>query len=301
MYHHSLTQEASVHKSRPLPVENRPLRRVMDRFIAPNSLFLCLGDEKPILSTKEEQSQWRDEMVLDLLNLEATVARIQLLRQSNARERDRYTLEKNRILQRASTIKNDTADLKVRLEGTQNTMAARREYDELADKITSNRMLKPREDQIAALEKLSGEISELEQESLEYKRTWAERRDQFGRIVEEGKQMLRLIKDEKEEAERKEGMQGGQEDEHDGIGTRALPSGAQTPHSTMAVEGVEQDDSDLLRPPTTNIGTVSKSGSRAPTPSVRAATEDIEMGEVAESPAVTHLTSELEEGEAEED
>jgi len=301
-----------VHKSRPLNVETRPIRRVVDRLVAPNSLLLNLKespDTQQNFPTEEERTQWRDEMILELLGLESIMARIQLLRRSNARELDRYAIEKDHILERAATTKSNISDLKDRLDEAKNVMEARMEYDALADKITSNRMLKPREDQTAALEKLSTEIAELELESLEYKRTWAERREQFGRIVEEGKQMLRLIKDEKEEAERKEGMQGGEEDQ-DGMHTRGLPSGAQTPHSTMVIEGgeeqeqpQEQEDVELLRPPHINLGTGSRSGSRAFTPSNKGATDqdDVEMGEVPESPSRTHITSELEEGEAEED
>jgi Tho complex subunit 7 len=195
------------------------MRRVIDRLFAPSP-------------SADERIQWGDELVLELLQLESAMARIQLLRKSNASELDRYALEKNRITDRATATRSDIATLKVKLEDAQEAMRAKMEYDVLADRINNNRMLKPREDQLAALDKLSGEIAELEKESLEYKRTWAERREQFGRIVEEGKQMLRLIKDEKEEAERKEGMEG-LDDE-----VRGLPSGAATPYSTMNGETV---------------------------------------------------------------
>jgi hypothetical protein len=238
-------------------------------------------------------------MLLELLNLDATMVRIQLLRRSNTRERERYALEKNKILERASAIRSDTAGLKARLEEAQKVMERRREYDALADKITSNRMLKTRREQEGSLEKLAGEIAELELESLEYKKTWAERREQFGRIVEEGKQMLRLIRDEKEEAERKEGMQG--PGDEDGMVTRGLPSGAQTPHSTMEYgRNNENGDSDTLKPPPANLAG-SRTGSRAPTPGRTDAGDDVEMGEViVDSPAFSRI-SEREEGETEEE
>jgi hypothetical protein len=292
-----------------LAVENRPLRRVIDRITAPNSLLVTLNQEPIDLAEGEESEDaplpgekeidlWRDEFLLELLNLEATISRIQLLRRSNVRERERYALEKERIIVKSTNITNETVDLKVKLEETKTEMGLRKEYDTLADKITGNRLLKPREDQEVALEKLSGEIAELEQESMEYKRTWAERREQFGRIVEEGKQMLRMIKDEKEEAERMEGMQGGGDD--DGTQTRGLTSRAQTPAATsVAVEGDEKEDGDLLKPQAINVGR-SVSGSRAVSKAPSDA-GDVEMGEVAGTPALTHVTSEMEEGEAEED
>lgn len=59
------------------------------------------------------------------------------------------------------------------------------------------------------MEKLQKEIAELVREKEEYRRRWGQRRIQFGMIVKEGKAMLDLIKSEKEEAERKEGMEGG--------------------------------------------------------------------------------------------
>jgi hypothetical protein len=151
-------------------------------------------------------------VLLDFAMLEGSIARIQLLQNSNDQERARYAAEKERILATAAAIKDSTAALRVRLAEAQAVLAQRKRWDELAERITSNRMLKPREDQRAQLEKLDAEIAALERQSAEYKDTWAERRVQFGRIVEEGRQMLRLIRDEKEEAERKEGMEGEEDD-----------------------------------------------------------------------------------------
>lgn len=133
-------------------------------------------------------------------------------------------------------MRDNTAELRVQLEEAQKTLASRKEYDELAEKITSNRLLRPREDQHANLDKLNAEILQLERESQEYAQTWAERRQQFGRIIEEGMQLRRLIRDEKEEVERREGMEE-REDLEDGeggfqrsgLGTPRHPDGGSTP------------------------------------------------------------------------
>lgn len=133
---------------------------------------------------------------------------MQFLLESNEKERRRYAEEKIRIEEATQSVRQNTVELRVRLEEAQNQLTLRKTYDELTEKITSNRLLRPREDQWANLEKLQAEIARLEAESKEYAQTWAERREQFGRIVEEGTNLRRLIRDEKEEVERREGMVG---------------------------------------------------------------------------------------------
>jgi hypothetical protein len=85
----------------------------------------------------------------------------------------------------------------------------------LTEKITSNRLLRPRDEQHQSLQKLRDEIDGLEAEAQAYKQTWVERRAQFERIVQEGLLLRKLIRDEKEEVERREGMEG-EGDEHQG-------------------------------------------------------------------------------------
>jgi len=226
-------------------------------------------------------------MLLELANLEGTLVRTQLLRHSSERERQRYINEKVKINAAADSIRTNTLQLKIQLEEARRTLALRKEYDDLAERIMSNPLLvKSRDTQQAQLNKLETEIAELEQESLDYKRTWAERREQFGRIVEEGRQMLLLIKDEKEEAERKEGMASA-------TGSpRAPPEGGSTP----VPDGIER-----LAPPRLKPLPQSRSESRAQSPS-KAADEDVEMGEVSGTPVESANTvSEMEEGEAEDD
>jgi hypothetical protein len=159
---------------------------------------------------------------------------MQLLLTSNARERERYAAEKLRIQATAQAVRDNTAELRVQLEEAQKTLTLRKTYDELAEKITSNRLLRPREDQHANLAKLNAEIADLERESRDYAQTWTERRQQFGRIIEEGMQLRRLIRDEKEEVERREGMEE-REDGDDGEGGSlgARSTGIATPGQDM--------------------------------------------------------------------
>ena len=178
----------------------------------------------------EERRQWREDVLLDFAAFESSIVRIQFLLTSNSKERERYAAEKLEIQATAQAVRENTTELRVQLEEVQKTLVLRKTYDELAEKITNNRLLRPREDQHANLEKLNAEIADLERESRDYAQTWSERRQQFGRIIEEGMHLRRLIRDEKEEVERREGMEE-REDGEDGEATsqRGRSSGVGTP------------------------------------------------------------------------
>lgn len=128
-------------------------------------------------------------------------------------------------------VRQNTTSLRTQLDEAQRTLALRKSYDELAEKITKNRLLKPREEQQANLQKLQLEISDLEKESKDYAMTWSERREQFGRIVEEGMQLRRLIRDEKEEVERREGMQEGEDGDEGDASSKGKISAATSPRA----------------------------------------------------------------------
>ena len=238
-----------MHKSRLLNVEEKPFKRITKRLLASNSLISAppalpptpppdasAADEAAAAHEAEKQQQlnlrrqWREDTLLDFAAFESSIIRIQFLLTSNARERERYAHEKLKIQATAQAVRDNTSDLRLQLEEAQRTLALRKEYDELAEKITSNRLLRPREDQHVNLQKLHTEIAELERESQEYAQTWVERREQFGKIIEEGMHLRRLIRDEKEEVERREGMEEGDEgDEGDGGSHRGRSSGVATP------------------------------------------------------------------------
>ncbi|KAL8689719.1 MAG: hypothetical protein Q9224_004579 [Gallowayella concinna] len=242
-------EEDSFHKSRLLNVEEKPFKRITKRLLAPTSLVAVpptlpptpppdasAADEAAAAHEIQKQQQleshrqWREDALLDFAAFESSIVRIQFLLTSNVRERERYAAEKLKIQATAQAVRDNTAELRVQLEEAQKTLALRKEYDQLAEKITSNRLLRPRAEQHANLEKLNDEIAELERESHEYAATWSERREQFGRIIEEGMQLRRLIRDEKEEVERREGMDGEADGEEGDAGSqRERSSGVGTP------------------------------------------------------------------------
>ncbi|KAE8145480.1 Tho complex subunit 7-domain-containing protein [Aspergillus avenaceus] len=236
-------EEDALHKLRLLNVEEKPFKRISKRLLNPDSLTVSnatLPPTPPPEGTSEDADaekqqkleQWRhfrEDVTLDFAAFESSIARIQFLLTSNEKERERYAAEKLRILSTMQSVRENTADLRVQLEEAQRLLALRKSYDDLAEKITSNRLLKPREDQQANLQKLQAEITELEKESKDYAKTWAERREQFGRIVEEGMQLRRLIRDEKEEVERREGMQEGEDGDDGDVPSKGKSSGANTP------------------------------------------------------------------------
>ena len=239
----------SLHKSRLLNVEEKPSKRITKRLLASDSLVAkqpqlpptpppdaSAADEAAAAHEAQKQvqldarRQWREDMLLDFAAFESSIVRIQFLLTSNIKERERYAAEKLKIEATAQAVKDNTADLRVQLLEAQKQLALRKEYDELAEKITSNRSLRPREDQRANLAKLNAEIAELERESQGYAQTWVERRQQFSKIIDEGMEMRRQIRAEKEEVDRREGMEGAEDgEEGEGSSLRGRSSGVGTP------------------------------------------------------------------------
>ena len=152
-----------------------------------------------------DRRQFREDVILDFAAFESSLVRIQFLRQSNAKERERYAAEKIKIEETAQNVRDSTARLRVQLDEAQKTLAIRKTYDELAETITSNDSLRSRDEQHVNLEKLRSEIEDLERESREHDQAWRERREQFARIADEGTRLRRLVRDEKEEVAAPEG------------------------------------------------------------------------------------------------
>ncbi|KAG9242877.1 Tho complex subunit 7-domain-containing protein [Calycina marina] len=287
-------EEDELHKLRLLNVEEKPFKRVAKRLLAPGSLvstptskLLTLPPEETIddealeaemHKIAENRRQFREDVLLDFAAFESSIARIQFLRNSNEQERERYKADKERILNTAQAVRDSTAQLRIQLEEAKATLAQRKKFDVLAEKITSNKALKPRDEQVLALRKLEEECVDLKRESELYSETWAERRAQFGRIVEEGQQLRRLIRDEKEEVERREGMDvDAQEDGEIGEGS----IGYGTPRQNG------NQDNESLRPRHMLAGALSRPGSRSnsrapsPAPSERRSQEDVTMADEA--------------------
>lgn len=218
---------------------------------------------------------------MDFAAFEGSIARIQFLLASNEKERERYAAERLRILATMDAVRNNTAELRGQLDEAQRLLALRKSYDDLAEKVTSNRLLKPRGDQQANLQKLQSEIVELEQESKEYAATWAERREQFGRIVEEGMQLRRLIRDEKEEVERREGMQEDAEGDEGDAPSKGKSSEADTPRPERDSPTPSHTQDEANRPATSLHAENNAASARAASPLRQVTTAEEKQGKPA--------------------
>ncbi|EXJ74523.1 uncharacterized protein A1O5_02819 [Cladophialophora psammophila CBS 110553] len=234
------TEEDKLHATRLLGIEERPFKRVSKRLLAPSTpinSFLARPssskDNAPTAESAADQrenfiqslTRFREDVILDFAAFESSIARTEFLRAANTRERERYAAEKLKIEQTANDVRENLSHLRVQLDEAQKTLAVRKTYDVLAEKITRDEKLKvTRAEQHVNLEKLKAEIEELERESAELKVAWAERREQVERVVQEGTRLRRIIRDEKEpepEGEESEGEDG--ERDRDGLSTAGTP------------------------------------------------------------------------------
>ena len=199
-----------------LTVEEKPFKRLTKRLLAPTSPIQSFYPRLPTPPADEESNEgnaageavqqkavedlkrFREDVILDFAAFESSVARIQFLRSSNEKERERYAAEKVKIEATAQAVRDNTAKLRIQLDEAQKTLAIRKTYDVLADRITNNKALRPRDEQHVNIEKLRTEIEDLERESKEHSQAWVDRREQFGRILSEASRLRRLIRDEKE-------------------------------------------------------------------------------------------------------
>ncbi|OAL35960.1 hypothetical protein AYO20_04866 [Fonsecaea nubica] len=241
-------EEDKLHATRLLGIEERPFKRVSKRLLAPTTPItsflsrLSPSDDDAAtaeLSGDEHENflqsltRFREDVILDFAAFESAIARTGFLRAANTRERDRYASEKLKIEQTANDVRENLSHLRVQLDEAQKTLAVRKTYDVLAEKITRDEKLKvTRAEQHMNLEKLKAEIEELERESTELKVAWAERREQFERVMHEGTRLRRVIRDEKEsdpdgdkddadQEREREGDEG--ERERDGLSTVGTP------------------------------------------------------------------------------
>ncbi|KAH7034813.1 Tho complex subunit 7-domain-containing protein [Microdochium trichocladiopsis] len=236
--------ENELHKTRLLNVEEKPFKRITKRLIGPGAFTNPSALKLPTTPPPEagpnegedpsstadtnstvppappaaEIAALKEDIILDFAAFDSAIARLQFLAQANAAERERYAADRLRILATMDSVRENNSQLRVQLDQAKATLAQRKKFDDLADKITSNRMLRTRSEQQVNLAKLAEECEELHRESETYSETWRERREQFGRLVDEGKRLRALIRDEKEEVERREGMDSDAEDGETGEG-----------------------------------------------------------------------------------
>jgi hypothetical protein len=242
-------------------------------------------------------------MKLDFAALESSMVRIQLLQRSNERERERYAAEKIKIMETAEKIRRSNIELKQQLEQARLTMRSRKKYDELANKIFSNKLLRSREEQMQMHEKLQKEIAEQEQEADEYAKALVARREQWlGAIKGALKGMKGIqhpeLQQQDEEMKTVETEGEGEEEREDSRreGSRA-PSrsrSASREHTPALVENSDEvvgEGSETLKVPPRSRA-VSQAASLAP--ETQQGKGDVEM---AEESAQTPFES-VEEGEA---
>ena len=189
-----LIEADELHATRLLAVEQKPFLRVFKRLTQSDAAVAKRNQHLPTpppdaehgveeaeksadaeAKAALEREQWREDMKLDFAALESSMVRIQLLQRSNERERERYAAEKVKIMETAEKIRQSNIELKQQLELSRQTMESRKKYDELANKIFSNKMLKSREEQAQMHEKLQKEIAEQELEAEEYAKAVAAR------------------------------------------------------------------------------------------------------------------------------
>ncbi|XDG10053.1 hypothetical protein ABKA04_009668 [Annulohypoxylon sp. FPYF3050] len=287
-------EENELHKSRLLNVEEKSFKRLIkrlvhpDAFTSPAKLLTPPPDSNTTNNTDAENATpavdiaaLKEDIILDFEAFDAQIVRLQFLGTANAQEREQYAADRVRILDTMEAVREGNAKLKAQLEEARATLAQRRKFDELADKITGNRMLRPRAEQAVNLAKLAEECDELHRESENYGLTWRERREQFERLVEEGKRLRALIRDEKEEVERREGMDSDAEDGEAAAtpGKGGLVSGNATPRPESGAVSAKGDaggatpllsgsrDGRTPRPDSPGGASVAASGSLKPRPS----------------------------------
>lgn len=224
---------------------------------------------------------WRDNMMNELSMLDFAVLRFEYTTNSNHTERARYAVQKDGITAKQQHVRDTIEDLRVKLVDAKETLALRKTYDELTERTTSSKMLKPRDEQKQAHERLDEEIAHLEREVRSAKKTWEERRIQFGRIEEEAREMLRMIKDEKEEAERKEGMMKDGDEDGEGEGSTSRGDGSRvgTPRPDGDVGQSGEASQSLKVPPHDRLKPLSRQASVAPSPAPSSAQDDAHMAD----------------------
>ncbi|KAI0889689.1 Tho complex subunit 7-domain-containing protein [Annulohypoxylon maeteangense] len=245
-------EENELHKTRLLNVEEKSFKRLIRRLVHPSAFTspAKLLTPPPDSTNPDAEAtpaiditSLKEDITLDFEAFDAQILRLQFLDTANTQERERYAADRVRIMSTMESVRDGNARLKTQLEEARATLAQRRKFDELADKITSNRMLRPRAEQAVNLAKLAEECDELYRESENYGHTWRERREQFERLVEEGKRLRALIRDEKEEVERREGMDSDAEDGEAAVtpGKAGLVSGNATPRPDSGAVSAKGD------------------------------------------------------------
>lgn len=157
-------------------------------------------DPQPAWDTKKS-AKFREDVLLDFASLESSLVRIQLILDSNRRERERYAAEKARILATAQDVRESTVTLHSDLEEAKGLKEMRKGYDVMAKNIFDNKKLKAQDEAHTEIDGLDREIQDLQLQSADFDATWIARREQLDRMFGENDAMVRMIKGIKDEPE----------------------------------------------------------------------------------------------------
>ncbi|KAH8155135.1 uncharacterized protein LAJ45_00144 [Morchella importuna] len=119
--------EEALVKARVLAHEARPYNRLVKRCSS------LTTPDTPL--TPDAAARLRDDIDTDFKYFESVITRIQLLKDTNRREVERYEKEKGDILETASTARSTLISLRTTLQKTQNEKANKLLYDAIATDI----------------------------------------------------------------------------------------------------------------------------------------------------------------------
>lgn len=218
----------ALHAKRHLQTEERAFNRTTRNLLSRDTLLKVRpkrlpspppeGEDPQPLKDEQDafrRQRFREDVLLDFANFDSSLVRIQLLQSSNQRERERYASEKAKIVETANAVKENTLALRAQLAQAQEVLQQRKGYDKLAMELIP-KTLKSRAETRAEIEKLEKEIEDLRQESTEFDGVWAGRREAFDRVVAEGQNAIKVIRGIKDEPEKDEQMEDGEEGEKHG-------------------------------------------------------------------------------------
>ncbi|KAK9364939.1 hypothetical protein V1509DRAFT_667600 [Lipomyces kononenkoae] len=201
-------------------------------------------------SSKEEIESAKKEINHALSNYEVSILKSQLQKGASGKEIVQYEAEQSEIRETYDKGKAVTYDLERELSDARILRSQLEEYDKFTRKMATDR-LRTRAETTKALQRLEEDIKELELQKEEYAMVWTARREQFAEIVSALQGMQKQIREEKEEQDRREGMDETEEGEAVEVpksGTQSVlmpASGAATPTLSTArgevVEAIKAD------------------------------------------------------------
>jgi hypothetical protein len=202
-----------------------------------------------------QRATLKAELEEEFVNFELATIKAQNIRNVNEKEIQRYNAEKQIIcilssevlywaylVEKSNQAQQEITSLREELRESKLERGQKVQYDELT-RATLKKTPKTRSEQIAyhpkhqcwqnsAIEKLRSELEDVENELSSYSMVWDARKRTFDNILNNLEVLRREVEDEKEQQDRKEGMNEGSDHEEE----EGQVTGTQTP----AVKEVEE-------------------------------------------------------------